>query len=639
MKITFLHMIAAVVLSCPSVTVFAQAPNLGSAASFVLFSSTGAVGNTGATSHFTGNIGTVTGAITMGVNVNGVIHNNNATTTAAATDVLSASSQLDTTTPTSVHPASLGSADTLGGGDTLTAGVDSVTKNTLLNSTLILDAQLNPNAVFIFKINGTLSSTAGAEVILINGAQACNVFWQVNGAVNMVSGTTMRGTIIAKASQINLGAGVTLEGRALTATSGAITTTSALAFIPSGGGAPVLTGPTAPSLGATACYALFTSVGGHVGNPNALVTGDVGSNVGLTIGYDSSNVNGTIHPQSDSSTAQCAADLLLVFNYLDTLTHDIELEFPAQFGNNLVLTPHTYLLNAATALTDTVYLNAEDNTDGVFVIKINGALSTSVGATVILTNGAQAKNVYWHIDGAATISDSVIFKGTIVSGGAVSLPIGVNLDGRALTKDGAFTVAEATVTIPAGTCPSIFIPLPLSWLYFHGRPSAENVVLDWGTTAEMSTGYFTLAKSQDARNFETLAIVNAATEIGKTERHYSFTDRQPNTGLAYYRISHTDAAGLTTHFRTIEAGVVPAAGITTHHVAGGQIHVRYSGQASGSGTLHLYSTDGRKVGSQKVMLAGGESAISIAKPQHPGIYLLYLESRGEKLYGAKVVVD
>jgi hypothetical protein len=638
MKANSLHIVAAIVVSCFSFTAFAQAPNLGSAARFVLFSSTGAVGNTGATSHFTGNIGTVTGAITMGVNVNGVIHNDNPTTTLAAADVLSAYSQLDTTTPTTVHPASLGSADTLGGGDTLTAGVDSVTKNTLLYSTLVLDAQSNPNAVFIFKINGTLSSTTGAEVILINGAQACNVFWQVKGLVNMVSGTTMRGTIIAKSSAINLGAGSTLEGRALTSTAGAITTTSALAFIPSGCGTPVLTGPTAPNLGSTACYALFTSTGSNTGSDSATVTGDIGSNAGLTTGYDSSKVNGDIHPQSDSSTAQCASDLLLVFGYLDTLAHDIELQFPAQFGNNLVLTPHTYLLNAATALTDTLYLNAENNPNGVFVIKINGALSTSVGATVILTKGAQAKNVYWHVDGAADISDSAIFKGTIVSGGAVDLRTAVNLEGRALTKVGAFTARSVTATIPPTVCASIN-PLPLVWLYFRGKPSRQSILLDWGTTADMSTGYFTLGKSRDAKSFETLSIVNAATETGNAEHRYSFTDYKPYAGLSYYRISHTDATEHTAHFRTIEAGIATAPGIVTHSISGGQIHVQYSGPVLGSGTIHLYSTDGRRVASQPVMLAGEGSAFLIEKPRHPGMYLLYLESRGEKLYGAKVIID
>jgi hypothetical protein len=43
--------------------------------------------------------------------------------------------------------------------------------------------------------------------------------------------------------------------------------------------------------------------------------------------------------------------------------------YPVQFGNNLVLTPHTYLMEAAAVLTDSVYLNAQGNANAVFVKK------------------------------------------------------------------------------------------------------------------------------------------------------------------------------------------------------------------------------------------------------------------------------
>ncbi len=68
------------------------------------------------------------------------------------------------------------------------------------------------------------------------------------------------------------------------------------------------------------------------------------------------------------------ADLLNVYSYLNTLTDDIELLYPAQFGHNLVLTPHTYIMKAATSLTDTALPECKGNADAVFVIKITGAL-------------------------------------------------------------------------------------------------------------------------------------------------------------------------------------------------------------------------------------------------------------------------
>jgi hypothetical protein len=88
---------------------------------------------------------------------------------------------------------------------------------------LTLDAQGNPNAVFIFQVNGALATAAGSSVQLINGAKASNVFWQVTGAAGTGATSSFSGTILA-AGAITLGEGSTLIGRALS--SGAVTLAS-----------------------------------------------------------------------------------------------------------------------------------------------------------------------------------------------------------------------------------------------------------------------------------------------------------------------------------------------------------------------------------------------------------------------------
>jgi hypothetical protein len=432
---------------------FSQAPSLGTAADFVLFSSNGAVTNI-SSSHLTGNVGTNNGSSTGFGNVNGGMHDGDGTSAQCATDVLAAYNQLNATIP-AFFPAAL-----LGNGQTLTAGVYSIGSNATLNLDLNLNAQGNANAVFIFKIQGAFSTNASAKVKLLNGAQACNVFWKVEGLVSMASGTTMRGTIIANNAAINISTGDTLEGRALS-TAGAVTIDGALAYTPIGCGSPVLTGPSTPTLGAAACYAIFSSNGAVTNSGATYVTGDVGSNNGLTTGYTPANVTGRIHPIPDGSTAQCATDLLVAYNYLNTLPDDIELLYPAQFGNNLVLTPHTYLLNAATVFTDSLYLNAEGNANAVFVIKINGALSTSTYSKVKLINGTQAKNVFWKIEGAVSINNYSVFKGTIIchNGALGALNTGVLIDGRALTTNGALstTAMTAIASVLPSNCISVGI--------------------------------------------------------------------------------------------------------------------------------------------------------------------------------------
>jgi hypothetical protein len=138
---------------------------------------------------------------------------------------------------------------------------------------------------------------------------------------------------------------------------------------------------------------------------------------------------------------------------MNLLPHDIQLLYPAQFGNNLTLTPHTYWMNGAVTFTDSLYLNAMGNADAVFVIKVNGAFATSVGSKVILINGAQAKNVYWKIDGAVNILDNSVFCGTILAQGAINLFTNVTLNGRALTGVGEFNTYSINVNMPTSCAP------------------------------------------------------------------------------------------------------------------------------------------------------------------------------------------
>lgn len=424
---------------------FAQAPDLGTAANFVLFTSDGAMGNTGIT-HLTGNVGSNNGSSTGFGNVNGSMLNNNGATATAAADLLTAYNNLNGTAAT-FFPAPL-----LGNGDTLIEGVYSISADATLSDTLHFDAQGDPNAVFIIKIQAPLSTNANSYISLLNGALACNVFWKVEGLVSMAAGTTMRGNIIANNAAIQMSSGVTLEGRALS-TTGAVSVDNVLAYLPTGCGSPVLSGPSAPVLNAVSCFAIFSSDGDVANSGISTINGDIGSNTGLATGFDSSTVNGTVHPIPDGATSAAAADLLNVYSYLNTLPYDIELLYPAQFGNSLVLTPHTYIMNAATVFTDTLFLNSEGNNDAVFVIKINGALITSTYAVVKLTNGTKAENVFWLVEGAVEINDYSTMVGTVISNnGAVSLTTGATIDGRALTTTGA--VGTAAINAVSATIPS-----------------------------------------------------------------------------------------------------------------------------------------------------------------------------------------
>jgi type VI secretion system secreted protein VgrG len=107
------------------------------------------------------------------------------------------------------------------GGKTLTPGVYCFDSSAQLTGVLTLNAAGDPNAVFIFKIGSTLTTASGSSVSTINGAQSCNVSWQVVSSATLGTTTAFRGTIMALVS-ITATTSATVNGRLLART-GAVT--------------------------------------------------------------------------------------------------------------------------------------------------------------------------------------------------------------------------------------------------------------------------------------------------------------------------------------------------------------------------------------------------------------------------------
>src|ERR1051325_3091844 len=116
----------------------------------------------------------------------------------------SALAQLDLTTAyNNVARRTTGAIPVAGdlGGQTLGAGLYTSTSSLAIAAgDLTLDAQGDVNAVFIFQMGSTLTTTAGRQVILTGGAKAANVVWLVGSSATLGTGSVFRGTILAQAS-------------------------------------------------------------------------------------------------------------------------------------------------------------------------------------------------------------------------------------------------------------------------------------------------------------------------------------------------------------------------------------------------------------------------------------------------------
>ena len=101
------------------------------------------------------------------------------------------------------------------GGQTLAPGLYTSTSSLEISSgDLTLDALGDPNAVWIFQMASTLTTTAGRQVILSGGAQAANIFWQVGSSATIGTTSVFKGNILAYTA-ITMNTGATLDGRAL----------------------------------------------------------------------------------------------------------------------------------------------------------------------------------------------------------------------------------------------------------------------------------------------------------------------------------------------------------------------------------------------------------------------------------------
>jgi hypothetical protein len=188
---------------------------LGTAGSFaVLAGST--VTNTGP-SVIDGNVGLSPGTAVSGFPpgiVNGTTH---------AADAVAAQAKADLKTAYNVAAAEKPPIPVVGdlGGQTLDRGVYNSATTLGLTGEVTLDAQGDPDAVWVFQAGSTLITASSSKVTLINGASPCNVFWQVGSSATLGTASTFRGSILALTS-ITVTTGTTIHGRVL-ARSGAVT--------------------------------------------------------------------------------------------------------------------------------------------------------------------------------------------------------------------------------------------------------------------------------------------------------------------------------------------------------------------------------------------------------------------------------
>jgi type VI secretion system secreted protein VgrG len=236
-------------------------------------------------------------------------------------------------------------------------------------------------------------------------------------------------------------------------------------------GAAALFIATPHALAATAQVGLGTAgsfgvlAGTMVANtgPSVINGGDLGVDPGTAVtGFPPGTVNGTIYTATGPGTVAADAQADLTVAYNDAAGRTPATAIPAAIGSGGIdpaefaqLAPGIYKASSSLDVFGTLTLNAGGEADAVWIFQVPSALMTDpTGSSVVLTNGAQACNVFWQVGSSATLNTGTPFQGTILALASITMPGAVTIDGRALARNGDVTLNDDTINVPAACPPS-----------------------------------------------------------------------------------------------------------------------------------------------------------------------------------------
>jgi hypothetical protein len=199
-------------------------------------------------------------------------------------------------------------------------------------------------------------------------------------------------------------------------------------------------------LGSASSFAVLGGSGITVAGPvnSTVITGDIGTFPTTTItGLGNVVLNGTNHA-GDGVTQTAKGDLTL--SYMDAARRTPTTYYGAAYDLvGLTLTSGVYNGTGSFAITGALTLDAGGDPNAVWIFQMVSTLTTASGSQIILTNGAQAANVFWQCGSSATLGTDSYFAGTILALDSITLTTGATVDGRVLARNALVTLDNNTI--------------------------------------------------------------------------------------------------------------------------------------------------------------------------------------------------
>ena len=228
-------------------------------------------------------------------------------------------------------------------------------------------------------------------------------------------------------------------------------------------------------LGTAQSFAVLAGAGITITGPTT-ITGDIGTFPTPSItGLGNLTLNGVNHA-GDAVTQQAKLDLVTAYNDAAGRTNPIVVAGGALGG--LTLAPGLYKTDSSPdsmGLTGTLTLDAQGDPNAVWIFQVASTLIAESGSTVVLANGAQARNVFWQVGSSATLRTGANFSGTIIALTAITLETSATLHGRALARNAAVTLDNNILDNPSNLGDFVWQDTNVNGLQDLGEPGLTNV--------------------------------------------------------------------------------------------------------------------------------------------------------------------
>jgi LPXTG-motif cell wall-anchored protein len=180
-----------------------------------------------------------------------------------------------------------------------------------------------------------------------------------------------------------------------------------------------------------------TTVGGTAG-------GDLGSSPTATFtGEVLVTTSGTKYTAASAAVDSAKTDLVVAYN--DAVGRTPAITIAGDLGGQ-TLVPGVYNSASTVGLTGTLTLNGEGDPNAVFIFQAGSTLTTAGSSQVVMTNGAQACNVFWQVGSSATLGTNSTFVGHILALTSITATTGATIQGSLLARNGAVTLDSNTIT-------------------------------------------------------------------------------------------------------------------------------------------------------------------------------------------------